>query len=161
MSQSCTQLHGPGESNNTELLNHLCGSWRFSSTSELICPGHGVGFMVALLLPHGWQHNENHLLGLWTLYFNSCPSCLSKKLQGTCAHGMIRHFLPFWKRKERKLQYFARNNSSGSKVCCKRLSRAYGSSPHELFFLILAHKSCEHFTSTLIGSQGFTVPCRN
>lgn len=38
MSHSYPQLHGPGETKNTELLNHLCGSWRFSSKSELICP---------------------------------------------------------------------------------------------------------------------------
>jgi len=39
------------------------------------------------------------------------------------------------------LQYFASNKSSGGEVGYKRISRAYGSSPHQLFLLTVAHKS--------------------
>lgn len=121
-------------------------------TSELICPGHGVGFMVAQL-SHGWQRNYNWVSELFIP--TVVPAVRS------CSEHMIRHVLPFRKWWVRKLQHLAKNNFSGSKVGCKRISGAYGSSPHQLFFLILAHKSCEHFTSTLIGSQGSTGPSRN
>lgn len=76
---ACPQWHRPGESSNSALL------WVSSSA-----PAHEVGIMVALLWPRGWQHNLELFTGFWTLHFNSCSSCLCKKLQGK---GMTSHFL--------------------------------------------------------------------